>query len=151
MRVWAEIWICMDMYEWAYSLYPLIRYSKAQDYAETRTPFIKACFMLINTAYVLNAVYICGPENDFFVISEAISFHLLPFLFISLSLIWSSSLFTLVGNMARIAFGRFDDSFSLGSIKAYLAEFISTLLFVFAGVGSAIAYGQSHLTFFQKL
>jgi aquaporin TIP len=42
--------------------------------------------------------------------------------------------------MARIAFGRFDDSFSLGSFKAYLAEFISTLLFVFAGVGSAIAY-----------
>jgi glycerol uptake facilitator-like aquaporin len=45
--------------------------------------------------------------------------------------------------MARIAFGRFDDSFSLGSFKAYLAEFISTLLFVFAGVGSAIAYGYS--------
>ncbi|KAL6134459.1 hypothetical protein ACLB2K_066690 [Fragaria x ananassa] len=42
--------------------------------------------------------------------------------------------------MAGIAFGRFDDSFSLGSFKAYLAEFISTLLFVFAGVGSAIAY-----------
>jgi aquaporin TIP len=42
--------------------------------------------------------------------------------------------------MARIAFGRFDDTFSLGSFKAYLAEFISTLLFVFAGVGSAIAY-----------
>ncbi|CAI0423261.1 unnamed protein product [Linum tenue] len=41
--------------------------------------------------------------------------------------------------MAKIAFGRFDDSFSFGSIKAYLAEFISTLLFVFAGVGSAIA------------
>ncbi|KAL4626072.1 hypothetical protein ACB098_05G046000 [Castanea mollissima] len=44
--------------------------------------------------------------------------------------------------MARIAFGRFDDSFSLGSFKAYLAEFISTLLFVFAGVGSAIAYNK---------
>lgn len=44
--------------------------------------------------------------------------------------------------MAGIAFGRFDDSFSIGSIKAYLAEFISTLLFVFAGVGSAIAYSQ---------
>ncbi|ERM98708.1 aquaporin TIP2-1 [Amborella trichopoda] len=41
-----------------------------------------------------------------------------------------------------IAFGRFDDSFSLGSLKAYLAEFISTLLFVFAGVGSAIAYNK---------
>ncbi|BFG24451.1 hypothetical protein CerSpe_107250 [Prunus speciosa] len=44
--------------------------------------------------------------------------------------------------MARIAFGRCDDSFSLGSFKAYLAEFISTLLFVFAGVGSAIAYNK---------
>ncbi|CAK9174568.1 unnamed protein product [Ilex paraguariensis] len=44
--------------------------------------------------------------------------------------------------MPAIAFGRFDDSFSLGSLKAYLAEFISTLLFVFAGVGSAIAYGK---------
>ncbi|KAL3322220.1 hypothetical protein AABB24_039722 [Solanum stoloniferum] len=44
--------------------------------------------------------------------------------------------------MPSIAFGRFDDSFSLGSIKAYIAEFISTLLFVFAGVGSAIAYNK---------
>ncbi|KAM1077741.1 hypothetical protein ACFX19_025490 [Malus domestica] len=44
--------------------------------------------------------------------------------------------------MAGIAFGRFDDSFSLRSLKAYLAEFISTLLFVFAGVGSAIAYNK---------
>ncbi|XP_060172845.1 aquaporin TIP2-1-like [Lycium barbarum] len=44
--------------------------------------------------------------------------------------------------MPGIAFGRFDISFSLGSIKAYLAEFISTLLFVFAGVGSAIAYNK---------
>ncbi|KAL7140150.1 hypothetical protein ABFS83_09G102900 [Erythranthe nasuta] len=41
-----------------------------------------------------------------------------------------------------IAFGRFDDSFSFGSIKAYIAEFISTLLFVFAGVGSAIAFNK---------
>ena len=39
-----------------------------------------------------------------------------------------------------IAFGRFDDSLSWASIKAYIAEFISTLLFVFAGVGSCIAY-----------
>ncbi|XP_059286022.1 aquaporin TIP2-1-like [Lycium ferocissimum] len=44
--------------------------------------------------------------------------------------------------MSGVAFGRFDDSFSLGSIKAYIAEFISTLLFVFAGVGSAIAYNK---------
>ncbi|KAF7109646.1 hypothetical protein CFC21_109865 [Triticum aestivum] len=39
-----------------------------------------------------------------------------------------------------IAFGRFDDSFSLASFRAYIAEFISTLIFVFAGVGSVIAY-----------
>lgn len=44
--------------------------------------------------------------------------------------------------MPAIAFGRFDDSFSLGSIKAYITEFISTLLFVFAGVGSAVAYNK---------
>ncbi|KAL8522416.1 hypothetical protein ACS0TY_012527 [Phlomoides rotata] len=39
--------------------------------------------------------------------------------------------------MPGIAFGRVDDSFSAASIKAYIAGFISTLLFV---VGSAIAY-----------
>ncbi|XP_058074271.1 aquaporin TIP2-1-like [Magnolia sinica] len=48
--------------------------------------------------------------------------------------------------MACIAFGRCDDSFSSGSLKAYLAEFISTLLFVFAGVGSAIAYNKLTLS-----
>lgn len=42
----------------------------------------------------------------------------------------------------EIAFGRFDDAFGLKAFKAYLAEFISTLLFVFAGVGSAIAYDK---------
>ncbi|XP_039070930.1 aquaporin TIP2-1-like [Hibiscus syriacus] len=42
----------------------------------------------------------------------------------------------------RNRLGRFDDSFNLGSLKAYLAEFISTLVFVFAGVGSAIAYNK---------
>nr|QCT85205.1 tonoplast intrinsic protein 2 [Arachis hypogaea] len=44
--------------------------------------------------------------------------------------------------MARIAFGRFDDSFSFSSIKYYIAELHSTLIFVFAGVGSAIAYDK---------
>ncbi|XP_031262629.1 probable aquaporin TIP2-2 [Pistacia vera] len=44
--------------------------------------------------------------------------------------------------MVKIAFGRIGDSFSVGSLKAYLSEFIATLLFVFAGVGSAIAYGK---------
>ncbi|KAM7255621.1 hypothetical protein ACFE04_008519 [Oxalis oulophora] len=42
----------------------------------------------------------------------------------------------------KIALGRFDDSFSWNSLKAYIAEFISTLIFVFAGVGSAIAYNK---------
>ncbi|CAL0314310.1 unnamed protein product [Lupinus luteus] len=44
--------------------------------------------------------------------------------------------------MVKIAFGSFDDSFSITSIKAYLAEFHATLIFVFAGVGSAIAYNE---------
>ncbi|KAJ3689876.1 hypothetical protein LUZ61_019040 [Rhynchospora tenuis] len=44
--------------------------------------------------------------------------------------------------MVKLAFGSVGDSFSVTSIKAYLAEFIATLLFVFAGVGSAIAYGK---------
>lgn len=44
--------------------------------------------------------------------------------------------------MVKLAFGSVGDSFSATSIKAYVAEFIATLLFVFAGVGSAIAYGQ---------
>ena len=50
---------------------------------------------------------------------------------------------TMSGN---IAFGRFDDSFSAASLKAYVAEFISTLVFVFAGVGSAIAYSEPVIT-----
>ncbi|KAK2982995.1 hypothetical protein RJ640_012870, partial [Escallonia rubra] len=44
------------------------------------------------------------------------------------------------GDMVKIAFGGIGDSFSVGSLKSYLAEFIATLLFVFAGVGSAISY-----------
>ena len=44
--------------------------------------------------------------------------------------------------MVKLAFGDFGDSFSAASIRAYLAEFIATLLFVFAGVGSAIAFGK---------
>ncbi|KAL6007799.1 hypothetical protein ACLOJK_033301 [Asimina triloba] len=44
--------------------------------------------------------------------------------------------------MVKLAIGSLGDSCSLGSFKAYLAEFISTLLFVFAGVGSAIAYNK---------
>eukprot|EP01018_Ginkgo_biloba_P002542 Gb_02390 [translate_table: standard] len=51
--------------------------------------------------------------------------------------------------MARVAFGSFDDAVSFESIKTYIAEFISTLLFVFAGVGSAMAYNK--LTFTAAL
>jgi aquaporin TIP len=43
--------------------------------------------------------------------------------------------------MVKLAFGGVGDSFNTTSIKSYLAEFIATLLFVFAGVGSAMAYG----------
>ncbi|KAF8379211.1 hypothetical protein HHK36_028641 [Tetracentron sinense] len=44
--------------------------------------------------------------------------------------------------MVKLAFGCFGESFSVVSLKSYLAEFISTLLFVFAGVGSAIAFNK---------
>jgi aquaporin TIP len=44
--------------------------------------------------------------------------------------------------MVKIAFGSFGDSFSAVSLKSYLSEFIATLLFVFAGVGSAVAYNK---------
>ncbi|KAL5730602.1 hypothetical protein ACHQM5_003403 [Ranunculus cassubicifolius] len=44
--------------------------------------------------------------------------------------------------MVKLSFGSIGDSFSVGSLKAYLAEFIATLLFVFAGVGSAIAFSK---------
>ncbi|KAI8538954.1 hypothetical protein RHMOL_Rhmol09G0143400 [Rhododendron molle] len=44
--------------------------------------------------------------------------------------------------MVKLTFGSIGASFSVGSLKAYLAEFISTLLFVFAGVGSAMAYNK---------
>uniref|UniRef100_A0A8R7PIN4 Aquaporin TIP2-1 n=1 Tax=Triticum urartu TaxID=4572 RepID=A0A8R7PIN4_TRIUA len=44
--------------------------------------------------------------------------------------------------MVKLAFGSLGDSFSATSVRSYVAEFIATLLFVFAGVGSAISYGQ---------
>lgn len=44
--------------------------------------------------------------------------------------------------MVKLTIGNFGDSFSVASIKAYLAEFIATLLFVFAGVGSAVAFSK---------
>ncbi|EXC02125.1 Aquaporin TIP2-3 [Morus notabilis] len=44
--------------------------------------------------------------------------------------------------MVKLALGSVGDSFSAASLRAYLAEFIATLLFVFAGVGSAIAFNK---------
>ncbi|CAM8958943.1 hypothetical protein QQ045_025025 [Rhodiola kirilowii] len=44
--------------------------------------------------------------------------------------------------MMKIAVGSFKDSMCAEVVKAYLVEFISTFMFVFAGVGSAIAYGK---------
>ncbi|XP_074561197.1 putative aquaporin TIP2-1 [Curcuma longa] len=44
--------------------------------------------------------------------------------------------------MVKLALGSVGDSFTASSIKSYLAEFIATLLFVFAGVGSAIAFDE---------
>ncbi|PHT92758.1 putative aquaporin TIP-type RB7-18C [Capsicum annuum] len=41
--------------------------------------------------------------------------------------------------MVEIAFGYYNDSVTATLLKAYLAEFIATLVFVFAGVGSAIS------------
>ncbi|KAH0899254.1 hypothetical protein HID58_048822 [Brassica napus] len=45
-------------------------------------------------------------------------------------------------SMVKIEVGSVGDSFSVASLKAYLSEFIATLIFVFAGVGSAIAFGK---------
>jgi len=42
----------------------------------------------------------------------------------------------------EIAFGSFDDAFKFEALRSYVAEFISTLLFVFAGVGSVMAYDE---------
>ncbi|CAA7403607.1 unnamed protein product [Spirodela intermedia] len=44
--------------------------------------------------------------------------------------------------MVKLAFGSWGDSLSCGSIRAYLAEFIATLLFVFAGAGAAVSIGK---------
>ena len=44
--------------------------------------------------------------------------------------------------MVKIEVGSVGDSFSVASLKAYLSEFTATLIFVFAGVGSAIAFGK---------
>lgn len=41
----------------------------------------------------------------------------------------------------RYAFGRADEAAHPDTIRAILAEFISTLIFVFAGEGSILALG----------
>lgn len=41
-----------------------------------------------------------------------------------------------------IAIGSIGDAFKFEALRSYLAEFISTLLFVFAGVGSVMAYDK---------
>jgi aquaporin TIP len=42
----------------------------------------------------------------------------------------------------RITIGRVEDDFHSNAFKAALAEFISTLIFVFAGQGSTMAYNK---------
>ena len=44
--------------------------------------------------------------------------------------------------ISRIAIGNTDEATQPGAVKAALAEFISTLIFVFAGQGSGIAYNK---------
>lgn len=53
--------------------------------------------------------------------------------------------------MVKLSFGSFGDSFNAASIRSYVAEFIATLLFVFAGVGSAIAYGETTATEYTNI
>ena len=53
--------------------------------------------------------------------------------------------------MVKITLGTFDDSFGVASLKAYLAEFHATLIFVFAGVGSAIAYSKCLTLIFEYI
>jgi aquaporin TIP len=45
--------------------------------------------------------------------------------------------------VSRIAVGTHHEVYETGALKAALAEFISTLIFVFAGQGSGVAFGES--------
>ncbi|OAY81709.1 putative aquaporin TIP1-1 [Ananas comosus] len=45
--------------------------------------------------------------------------------------------------ISRIAIGSYDEAYHPGALKAALAEFISTLIFVFAGQGSGMAFSTS--------
>ena len=52
----------------------------------------------------------------------------------------------IAANMATrsYAFGRVDEATHPDSIRATLAEFVSTLIFVFAGEGSGLALSEYH-------
>lgn len=58
--------------------------------------------------------------------------------------------FTAVMPPRRYAFGRADEATHPDSIRATLAEFISTFIFVFAGEGSVLALGMTVLQLFWK-
>lgn len=45
--------------------------------------------------------------------------------------------------ISRIAVGSHQEVYHPGALKAALAEFISTLIFVFAGQGSGMAFSES--------
>ena len=45
--------------------------------------------------------------------------------------------------VSRIAVGTTQEVYEAGALKAALAEFISTLIFVFAGQGSGVAFSES--------
>jgi aquaporin TIP len=49
--------------------------------------------------------------------------------------------------VSRIAVGSHHEVYETGALKAALAEFISTLIFVFAGQGSGVAFGESSISF----
>jgi hypothetical protein len=45
----------------------------------------------------------------------------------------------------RVAVGRADETYHPDTLRAALAEFISAIIFVFAGEGSVIAFGNNDL------
>lgn len=47
----------------------------------------------------------------------------------------------------RYAFGRADEATHPDSMRATLSEFLSTLIFVFAGEGSVLAIGKASYTY----
>jgi len=50
----------------------------------------------------------------------------------------------------RHAFGRADEATHPDSMRAALAEFVSTFVFVFAGEGSVLALGTGYNTYIVK-